>query len=394
MSSMPLLFDQMPVDTFLREYWQKKPCLFKQALPGIVSPLTPDELAGLALEDDIESRLIIEHGTGHNQSPWELRRGPFTERDFACLPDTHWTLLVQAVDQWVPEVKDLLKSFQCLPQWRLDDIMISFAPEGGSVGPHFDQYDVFLVQVDGTRHWDLGTACNHLSALNTETELKILTDMAVTEGWDITPGDVLYVPPSVAHHGVALDNCLTYSIGFRAPDAVEMLQGLAQRLDIEPDVDFMRYQDADLSAEEAGHAITPQALERMRAVMTKAMARDDVLADWLGAFMTQNKYDLFDWDDVEEGNLELSPTQFVQKALPTRIAWFGERLYVNGRAFLLTTEDQPLMASLAHNQSWTWQSLTDLAASEQALEVLDLLILSGSLELPEEDAFAAPVTVN
>lgn len=394
MPSTPMLFNQMPVDTFLREYWQKKPCLFKQALPGIVSPLAPDELAGLALEEDIESRLIIEHGTEHKKSPWELRRGPFTESDFARLPDTHWTLLVQAVDQWVPEVKDMLQEFQCLPQWRLDDIMISFAPEGGSVGPHFDQYDVFLVQVEGTRHWDLGPACDHLSALNTETELKILTDMAVTEGWDIAPGDVLYVPPSIAHHGVALDNCLTYSVGFRAPDAVEMLQGLAQRLDIEPDIDFMRYQDPDLSAAEAGHAITPQAIERLRALMTKAMARDDVVADWLGAFMTQSKYDLFDWDDVEAGGLELSPTQFVQKALPTRIAWFGERLYVNGRAFLLTAEDQPLMKSLALNQSWTWQTLTDLAASEQALEVLDLLILSGSLDLPEEDAFAAPVTVN
>lgn len=383
-----MLFEQMPVDVFLRDYWQKKPYLFRQALPDFRSPLAPDELAGLALEEEIESRLVIEHGN----TPWELRRGPFTEKDFSQLPDSHWTLLVQAVDQWVPEVKVLLEEFRSLPSWRLDDIMISFAPQGGSVGPHYDQYDVFLIQVEGDRHWDIGQMCDHNTPLHPDTDLKILTELARSDGWDLNPGDVLYLPPGLAHHGVALNNCLTYSVGFRAPDAVEALQGLAQRLDLEADVDALRYSDADLAANEPSHHITPAALKRLRTLLVKATERDDVLADWLGAYMTQNKYDLFDWADVSDEAVELSDATLITKALPTRIAVFNQRLYVNGRVFPLQTDDQPLVDALIKQDHWSWGELTALAKSDDAQVLLDLLILSGSLELPEEEAFAAPTT--
>lgn len=383
-----MLFNQMPVDEFLRDYWQKKPCLFRQALPDFHSPLSPDELAGLALEDDIESRLILEHGN----TPWELRRGPFTEQDFAQLPDSHWTLLVQAVDQWVPDVKVLLEEFSCLPSWRLDDIMISFAPTGGSVGPHFDQYDVFLVQVEGERHWDIGQLCDHTTELQAGTDLKIITELIRSEGWDLQPGDVLYLPPGLAHHGVALSNCLTYSVGFRAPDAVEALQGLAQRLDIEPDIDSLRYRDGDLTDAEPTHQITTQALSRLRQLVMDATARDVVLADWLGAYMTQNKYDLFDWAELPDEAVELSDATLVSKALPTRMAVFEHRLYVNGRVFEVTPEDGALVESLLTQDQWSWGDLSALAQSDAAQDLLDVLVLSGSLELPEDEAFAAPTT--
>ena len=155
---------------FLRDYWQKKPLLVRQAMPGFESPISPDELAGLALEEEIESRLVIEHG----ERPWELRRGPFAEDAFSQLPERDWTLLVQAVDQFVPEVAELLEQFKFLPKWRIDDVMISFAAPGGGVGPHFDNYDVFLLQGFGKRRWQIGQMCNAGSPLLEHADLKIL----------------------------------------------------------------------------------------------------------------------------------------------------------------------------------------------------------------------------
>ena len=146
---------------FMRDYWQKKPLLVRQAFPDFISPIDPDELAGLALEEEVESRIVLEHGA----HPWELRRGPFTEDTFAELPEKDWTLLVQAVDQFVPEVAELLENFRFLPSWRIDDVMISFAAPGGSVGPHFDNYDVFLLQGHGQRNWKIGQMCSSDSSL-------------------------------------------------------------------------------------------------------------------------------------------------------------------------------------------------------------------------------------
>ncbi|MCF4993909.1 cupin domain-containing protein, partial [Pseudomonas gessardii] len=146
---------------FLRDYWQKKPLLIRQAIPDFESPIDADELAGLALEEEVESRLVIEHG----ERPWELRRGPFAEDAFSTLPEREWTLLVQAVDQFVPEVAELLEQFRFLPSWRIDDVMISFAAPGGSVGPHFDNYDVFLLQAQGKRNWKIGQMCSSESPL-------------------------------------------------------------------------------------------------------------------------------------------------------------------------------------------------------------------------------------
>ncbi len=146
---------------FLRDYWQQKPLLVRQAIPGFESPISADELAGLALEEEVESRLVLEHGA----RPWELRRGPFAEDTFSQLPERDWTLLVQAVDQFVPEVAEVLKHFGFLPSWRIDDLMISFAAPGGSVGPHFDNYDVFLLQAQGQRRWKIGQMCEADSRL-------------------------------------------------------------------------------------------------------------------------------------------------------------------------------------------------------------------------------------
>ena len=207
------------VPRFLRDYWQTKSLLIRQGLPGFACPVSGDDLAGLACEREVESRLIVEQANN-----WQLRQGPFKARDFTKLPATGWTLLVQRVDHWIPEVTELIAHVDFLPRWRIDDIMISYAVQGGGVGPHFDNYDVFLLQGSGRREWRLGQQCDENTVLRPATDLKLLADFTQSECHILNPGDILYVPPGTAHWGTALDNdCITLSIGFRAPASAEIL---------------------------------------------------------------------------------------------------------------------------------------------------------------------------
>ena len=217
------ILGEITADEFLSEYWQKKPLLIRNAIPNFIPPIEGDDLAGLSLEEEVESRLVI-------GDDWQLEHGPFEESRFETLPNRNWTLLVQGVDLWVPEVADLLKSFDFLPAWRLDDIMVSYAEDGGSVGPHFDYYDVFLLQGSGQRRWQVGQLCTADDLHTDNTRLKVLKEFNAVEDWVLNPGDMLYLPPKIAHHGVAIGECTTFSVGFRAPAATEMLDDLATEL--------------------------------------------------------------------------------------------------------------------------------------------------------------------
>lgn len=186
-------FQKMTVQTFLKDYWQKKPLIIRQALPDFTNPLTPDELAGLALEEEIESRLVYE--TPDHSPQWNLKRGPFKESDLIGLPKTHWTLLVQGVDRIVPDVYELLEHFNFIPQWRVDDVMISYAALHGSVGPHYDNYDVFLYQAKGRRLWSLTSKKCHTNNFIQGLELRIMKEFEVEEQFILEEGDMLYLPP-------------------------------------------------------------------------------------------------------------------------------------------------------------------------------------------------------
>ena len=214
-------FGKISLEQFLQVYWQKKPLLIKQAVPDFISPIVPDELAGLALEDVFESRLI----TGRVGASWSLRNGVFTEQDFLDMPAQDWTLLVQGVDRYVDEVGDLVSKFDFIPRWRFDDVMISYAATGGSVGPHFDYYDVFLLQGTGKRRWHLSTKNCEMENYLEDVPLRIMDKFEAEQVFVVEPGDVLYVPPKVAHHGVSLDEeCTTLSFGYRAYGAQELYE--------------------------------------------------------------------------------------------------------------------------------------------------------------------------
>ncbi|MDG2394714.1 cupin domain-containing protein [Candidatus Thioglobus sp.] len=213
-------FGKISQQEFLANYWQKKPLLIKQAIPNFISPIEPDDLAGLSLEEEFESRLIT--GAIDNQQ-WTLTNGPFSESDFLNLPEKDWTLLVQGVDRFIPEVEALINHFDFIPRWRFDDVMISYATQGGSVGPHFDFYDVFLLQGSGRRRWQLSSNNCNIDNYLENVPLRIMNQFTPDQEFDVEPGDVLYVPPKVAHHGMSLsDDCTTLSFGYRSYSAKEM----------------------------------------------------------------------------------------------------------------------------------------------------------------------------
>jgi 50S ribosomal protein L16 3-hydroxylase len=315
-------------DTFLKKYWQKKPVLLKQALPGFKDPLSPEELAGLACESEVESRLVH-----HRRKSWELQSGPFTTRDFLRLPAKNWTLLVQAVDQWVPAVKALLSSLPFLPSWRVDDVMISYATPNGGVGPHFDYYDVFLVQGQGSRLWKTGQHCSSADELRTTSGLKLLSEFHPEQEWQLQSGDVLYVPPGVAHWGTSLDNSLCYSLGFRAPSIADMLLGFSDDVadTLSPD---LRFTDPSRQHPLKSGEITADDLVRVQKLLKQALSDEQALRRWFGCQMTQPRYP--ELIQAPARQPRLTATTRLQLHPASRLAWQQEgkqlRIFCNGES--------------------------------------------------------------
>ena len=261
----------LSAEQFLQDYWQKRPLLIRQAYPGFDSPLSPDELAGLACEAEVESRLLLEKD---GSTPWELRHGPFEETDFAALPADHWTLLVQEVNKYVPEAARLLDDFGFIPGWRLDDLMVSYAEDQGSVGPHIDRYDVFLLQAWGARRWRISTAPVAEANRLPDTELCIMREFSAEQEWLLQPGDLLYLPPEVAHHGIAEGPCMTFSVGFRAPALRGLVEDFSDQSVEGLDSEAL-YQDPDLALQPDTGAISAEALAKVRALIRGTLGMDD-----------------------------------------------------------------------------------------------------------------------
>ena len=378
----------MSAEEFLRDYWQKKPLLIRQAFPDFESPLSADELAGLSLEEEVESRIVLEQGA----TPWELRHGPFTEDDYRTLPERDWTLLVQAVDQFVPEVAELLQAFRFLPSWRLDDVMISYAAPGGSVGPHYDNYDVFLLQGLGHRRWKVGQPCGPDSPLLPHPDLRILSDFEQQDEWVLGPGDMLYLPPGLAHYGIAEDACMTYSIGFRAPSHGEILTHfsdfLSQYLG-----DHQRYSDAGLSLPEDPAQIDDQTVERLQRLILELVQDKEALGTWFGRYMTEPRFpEMVTAQELDESLLNdaLDQGYGLVRNPSARLAWRQESneylmLFASGEHCLLPTRLLPLVQLICNQDYLDADQLGSWRADGEAVLLLEQLLGKGDLLLEEDE---------
>ena len=336
------LLGGISAETFLSEYWHKKPLLIRGAIPDFEGFLTPNELAGLACEDDVQSRLI-----SYDKKQWKLAQGPFAEKRFAKLPERDWTLLVQSVNHHLQEANDLLQLFNFIPYARLDDLMVSYAPDGGGVGPHFDSYDVFLLQGCGQRLWRISEQ-EDLSLVE-GAPLRILENFNAEQEWTLSAGDMLYLPPQVAHWGIGIGDCMTYSIGFRAPKAEELAGEFLNYLQEHRKLSGI-YADPDLALQAHPAEIGDAMVKKVSSILDGLKWNDADVADFLGQYLSEPKPHIV-FDAPKKMSLQVFEKRMkkegIQLSLKSQLLKVSNTFYYNGEALDLDADSVELMTRLA-----------------------------------------------
>ena len=351
---------------FMRTYWHKKPLLVRQAIPGFKPLLNRAELLDLAGQDGVESRLVRQLGGGQ----WSLAHGPFARRRLPGLKEPGWTVLVQGVDLHVQAAHELVQPFRFIPDARLDDLMISFATDQGGVGPHFDNYDVFLLQAHGKRRWRIGRQKN--LSLQPDVPLKILTHFEPEEEYVLEPGDMLYLPPMWAHDGIAEGECMTYSVGFRSPKQDELARELFLRLSDAPD-ELPRevvYKDPRQSAVARPGEIPTALLDFARKAIEKALAEPLALERALGETLSDPKPGV--WFEPAQDFGLIESVRLNQR---TRMLYDVRHIFINGESYLAEGRDAELMRQLADTRRLSLQEVQQL--SDDALELLSSWVDAG-----------------
>ncbi len=369
---------QLSAEEFLKEYWQKKPLLLRQTYKKAEGLIDPDTLAGLACEPHVSSRLVLEKNGAY---PWQVKQGPFKTRELTKLGKVHWSLLVQAVDRRVPEIAALWDDFKFIPNWRLDDIMISLAPDGGSVGPHLDQYDVFLVQIYGKRRWDISLE-PVADEFYPDLDLRILREFQPAESFVLEPGDVLYLPPRFAHHGVAIGDCMTLSVGFRAPDNQSLLDGFAAYATAKDELQRF-YMDPELRDRGNPGVIDASAAMALRDLVRGMLDRDDLWRDFLGRFLTVSRDGLSDEHGkspslqqlrqyLAKGGdlLRLEGGRLAYTTMPPHEVW----LFVEGERFELPATHESFAQSLCAQRILSREVLGGFLEDDVAMGLLSTLV--------------------
>jgi len=361
---------------FFRDYWQKKPLLWRNAVDLPVPRPGKEALFSLAGDENIESRLVLEHG----EHPWEVHFGPFDRPRLEALPDSGWTILFQDMDKHLPEVGNLLQQFRGMPRWRIDDIMISYAVDKGSVGPHTDEYDVFLIQASGKRLWRIDTDPGADRSLVPDLDMKILQHFEAGQEWLLEPGDMLYLPPGVAHWGIACGECITWSVGFRAPSVLELLPDWAEARQQVMEED--RYSDPELELQVHDGEIQPQAVIKLQKMLFKALEQDSVdFGAWFGRYITEPKEHLQPMPDPDMSTsamlLERMQEQPLVRHPASRILFMQQagRLYLfcGGHSYRLPEACLPLAVLLSEQDAWHQEELKVwLEDKEAAAMLIDL----------------------
>lgn len=366
----PLLGGMSPAK-FMRDYWQKKPLLIRQAILGVQSPIERSKLFALAESEDVESRLIVKTDGAAKKSKkagadagWRMSHGPMNRRSLPAMSQPGWTLLVQGLDLHVPAAYELLQQFRFVPDARLDDLMISYATDGGGVGPHYDSYDVFLLQVHGQRRWRIGPLKD--ASLQADVPLKILTHFVPEQDLVLEPGDMLYLPPRWAHDGIAQGECMTCSVGFRVPEktdlAREVLLRLVEGLEC-PEVPDL-YKDPEQPATVTPGQIPAALQEFALAAVMKALKDPSALHSALGEVLSEPKPRV--WFQAGE---PLPDGVGVRLDPRTRMVYDDKRVFANGESWVAAGKDARQLRLLADRRAL---SASDVARVSPALrELLD-----------------------
>ena len=343
---------------FLDKIWQKKPLFISQAFPDFITPLPADELAGLSLEPDTTGRIITQHDNG----AFTLEHGPFDEDRFATLTGNQWSLLVTDVEKHIPQFIAFLQPFRFIPDWRIDDLMVSYAPDGGSVGAHVDEYDVFLLQASGVRTWRIDARSDTSHQMRCDGDLKTLANFEPTDEWDLVAGDMLYLPPGMAHHGIAKgDDCTTWSIGFRAPRLPDLIARVSELLS-EQMAQQHRYTDGSMTPARPGE-ISQESIQRFKTIWETATQLNDTdFSRLLGTWLTEST-SLAPTPTLSEGastadSINSNDTMTLQKAPFCRFAWIEQPSH----AAMLFADGIAMPCSL--------DFATKLCASEQCFDTV------------------------
>ena len=386
--SQPLdVLGGITAEQFLSEYWQKKPLLVRKALPEIAEILVPDDVMELALDENSVARLIKQKDKDPNQ--WTVKNSPLIKGDFQKMPKL-WTLLVQAVDHYSFDLAELWKKFPFIPQWRRDDIMVSYAQQGGSVGKHFDFYDVFLVQGYGHRRWQLGQMCDAETAFVEGQPLKLLPEIDVHFDEVLAPGDLLYVPPGLSHYGVAEDECLTYSFGFRMPNVADMMDRVSDKFMSNeslrnPLVDILR------NRQNAIGQVTQIELDHLKAELLAKLNDSTLLEDAIMSLMAESKYpeNIPEAEVIGTGDLEevLEQGYLMQIEPASRLIYTEQNnellFWANGESICISAQFAPTLKKIADGQAVELN--IELADDEVLENIAGLLNESILMLIPTEE---------
>ncbi len=366
---------------FMHKYWQKKPVLIRQAITDFVDPIEANELAGLAMEKEIDSRLV-----SHQQGQWQVSHGPFS--DYQGLGEHNWSLLVQAVNHWHPAAAELMLPFRVLSDWRIDDLMVSYSVKGGGVGPHVDQYDVFIIQGQGSRRWRVGDN-THLTQHRAHPSLLLVDDFEAIIDAIMLPGDILYIPPGFPHEGTSLQESLNYSVGFRAPCGRELISDFADYL-LAHDLGADRFQDPNQPQRDLPARIMDCELADIQQLMLSTLQQPTQFKNWFGQFISQSRHDL----NLIIPEVPFSPEELISQLqqgdklyrLPgVRMLVIDNQLFINGEVFSSLTDTQ--MYTLTSQLNLTWHEIQRDLSHPSFINELTRMLNSGFwyFESPEED---------
>ncbi|MFT6900158.1 MAG: 50S ribosomal protein L16 3-hydroxylase [Colwellia sp.] len=372
-------------EQFLKDYWQKKPLLIKGAFKDFTDPIDANELAGLAMESEIESRIIA-----RNNNEWQVEHGPF--KSFDKFGEKNWTLLVQAVNNWSRDTQSLLAAVDFLPQWRIDDVMVSFSTPNGGVGAHLDQYDVFIIQGEGKRRWQVGGPDSSLQLLLPHPDLKQVSNFTPVIDEVTEAGDLLYIPPNHPHNGVSIENSMNFSIGFQAPNNQELWSGFADKL-IDENLGEIRFPDNERTLTSQPEQLEQMDIEKLKAFMKAQLDDNKLFTPFIGKYLTQNHHALEilipvspieneQLNDIlaEEENTLVPVSGIKSLIIPIRQGDESpERsyLYINGESFLIDKETIALATCLTKQETLTTEKVKSLIINLKNEQLLTKVLNMG-----------------